>query len=1822
MKDLISAFTDKKNSVRKQIDELTRLIDGEIAPSEDKIQALNNDLMDLRQSYDAIQDVVKKAVGEKKFPQEDKGIASYKKLYDDVSIFKQAEAVLAKFINVTSNNNNYLEAIKPAQSEAAKALQKIRRDESFLPDATKEGLFLQTMELSTDELAGEKGNEFFSKISTAFSPVVSLGLALKAYYVKQEESNIASNNLENASAALSQEQGSKLPENTELPKDGVAIPEKPASVSGKNDPEKTTEQAAGQDESARVQPVQYVVKIGKAKASDITNIGVDGVYVLMHFINVFGILSAEQFVKIDSCFNRHEDDEDPNPGKILPLSKDLCKKGLLASFDVFNNGILYYAVTEYGDKCLNKEQVKSRIENLDVPFRKGFADWYYDNKKGATFGQLKTMAQANDALVKYFLTEKTIQKTSLKTRFYVGIRGRDPFGYCVSPFIDKKSQYSLYNITDAWSESNDENILVVADRLLGNVIKKNKGKLLCYCDKKAYFFEDDEWVLWKPKKDNGVGAVEEPPEIGAPKNDEPSPLSGNKTENKGAAGEKENGESIGQGVPSGLASENENGGQADPKTEVNEKIGPAESDQHKETGDATDGKGAGDKNGKPRQNKNKAEPSPEDMARQLLEELLGKEITGENGEDSKIQEIIKKLVKRGNYRRNKKTGEVHDDLIQAYMLARTSEKLPGCQKIYKQLAAALGLFDDKKVNNSGESLTTIFPEEEEKGNILMLSAYLYAMLFPAKARDYTLSGNVDNVFCRFGDIFPGYSWAKDLFHVLKDSSCWLKGGFSEPMLNALSSEEAREQKFLELKNRAKELLEVPKIKLKIPYLPQFLSNCFGVDSDFHLYLDAVYNNSIGDCEEIRVFLNEFCTLDEERSSYEVDADRVESYINKNYRKACEEGRSKHRATLNNLAKSYIEGEFSQRIELLAEWVGIAEDNQRDDINALRELKGKVLQMISKLLKKKELRIPDNAVLCRCLESIQQKLSGVPGTEKRDAYAELLRTGVFPLDDRGIPVLGYGFDDVMYFEPCRRMLQHIATPVRSLKEVLDDIYLSGSDVFDNLNQACHINRFLGYNSESANPDETQMLVGANKDFEECKEVLELAYAYNKISELQKENLLELARSYQEFFYDQKNFANWRSFLGALRRQIDDDSRKTYVKLKADIDSRKNQNKPAEVFMNLKTAENYLNANNFAVAEDYINRFDSGSLYPPEETDSVHSKAYFSDFLNRQEIIYNICTSLSNRGKGLHTFAWSKYIESNHSKDWRSRHIDSCKAFLSSWPRMGLQAEENIKTYLRNLGVDVKEVKREYWNNSKDNEYLFKAKVSPTNKNRRDYDHPIAKFGTQMDENLNIIYLEGNYTPASITSLLAGLNLKSLSILIIDSPISLMNRNKISELSHEKNAGQPACLVIDRVLMLYLCLIEESQRIPAMLQCTLPYTVYQPFTIGSGPVADEMFFGRKQELDKILDPDGTNFVYGGRQLGKTALLQRAESFYNNKVEMIYAIYLNASDCESEELLVKQIIETFNRKARNFLKTCRSLGDLCNQLRKLYAEKKIKKLLLLIDEADRFLKSISSDNYRRLQPLVALMRDGDIAGRFKFVLAGLHNVYRAQHALANNSPFGQLSTPLCIRPLPPWEAKSLLLRPLKYVGFELSGNYHMETILTNSNYYPGILQFFGYTLIQTLQMQYNDFYASTKNNPPYKLEDKQLGAIMNSQDLNRAIQMKIRLTLELDERYFMLARCITLLYHYEEDKARKGYSKEEIIEMAKLYDVHCLESLHGQELEALLEEMADMGILSSPDKSHYRLRRREAFIDVIGSDLDKLEKDIRDNNHAYEGGNNDEQ
>ena len=205
------------------------------------------------------------------------------------------------------------------------------------------------------------------------------------------------------------------------------------------------------------------------------------------------------------------------------------------------------------------------------------------------------------------------------------------------------------------------------------------------------------------------------------------------------------------------------------------------------------------------------------------------------------------------------------------------------------------------------------------------------------------------------------------------------------------------------------------------------------------------------------------------------------------------------------------------------------------------------------------------------------------------------------------------------------------------------------------------------------------------------------------------------------------------------------------------------------------------------------------------------------------------------------------------------------------------------------------------------------------------------------------------------------------------------------------------------------------------------------------------------------------------------------------------------------------------------------MCGQLSNLFRSEDIVSMHLLIDEVDDFLGAIAGQSYKQLQPLVDLKRE--TRNNFKFVIAGLHNVCRAKNATKENGIFGQLGTPLCIKPLSPTDALKLLSRPLSYLGFQIDRYPHLETILTNTNYYPGILQFFGYMLVQTLTGQYSRYYHAADGNPPFTLQDEQLGSVMNSSDLNRSIKDKFRWSLELDSRYFMIARCITMLYHYYE-------------------------------------------------------------------------------------------
>ena len=766
--------------------------------------------------------------------------------------------------------------------------------------------------------------------------------------------------------------------------------------------------------------------------------------------------------------------------------------------------------------------------------------------------------------------------------------------------------------------------------------------------------------------------------------------------------------------------------------------------------------------------------------------------------------------------------------------------------------------------------------------------------------------------------------------------------------------------------------------------------------------------------------------------------------------------------------------------------------------------------------------------------------------------------------------------------------------------------------DNLHQLEMLGKLLGDDSDDYTITEGQLKDAADSADDRAtrfQEKLELAYTYNQINETEKENLIGIVNQYRTSFYEAKDFACWRHFLEALENQITEFAMGRKKQLRNRLDSHLKENPESSL---IKEANRLLEEEmNFAVTEEYINRFEGGETELDDEV-ILHDIEYFSDFIEPSHFEPLLQECRRCNGKMLSNFGWN-YVERNLPREWTSRQREDSKNLVTNWPKRKATATPvQIRTLFAGLGFDVIDAER----TTVKKEEVFKVNIRQTPKSMADYRHPIASFGTQIKSPINAIMLYGNYTEKQLVDTVSNLDLGGIAIVLLDRPVDVASRRLIGELFHTQTSGQNPFLLIDQVLFLYLALHQITERMPAMLKCTLPYSTYQPFVRDGGSTSDEMFCGRTQELATIIDPNGACVVYGGRQLGKTALLERAESRCSKPIDKEFAVYSTIIRIKSEKEVVETIVSDINKKCdgKVELPRCNTIKEMCAAISKLFRSKKITSMLLLIDEVDDFLASIADVAYRPIQPLVDLKRE--TKNNFKFVIAGLHNVCRAKNATRDNGIFGQLGTPLCIKPLSPTDALQLISRPLRYLGFQIDRYPHLETILTNTNYYPGILQFFGYMLVETLTGQYSKYYHAANGNPPFTLQDEQLGAVMNSSDLNKSIKDKFRWSLELDQRYFMIARCITMLYHYYEDDRKagtwQGFPVDEIMQMAEEYNIHCLENESKKDYINLLDEMVEMGILGKPDENRelYRLRRN-SFVDIIGENFDILEADIIDNN-----------
>ena len=172
----------------------------------------------------------------------------------------------------------------------------------------------------------------------------------------------------------------------------------------------------------------------------------------------------------------------------------------------------------------------------------------------------------------------------------------------------------------------------------------------------------------------------------------------------------------------------------------------------------------------------------------------------------------------------------------------------------------------------------------------------------------------------------------------------------------------------------------------------------------------------------------------------------------------------------------------------------------------------------------------------------------------------------------------------------------------------------------------------------------------------------------------------------------------------------------------------------------------------------------------------------------------------------------------------------------------------------------------------------------------------------------------------------------------------------------------------------------------------------------------------------------------------------------------------------------------------------------IRKFLGKNTSRRLVLMLDEADNFLAAEEENKYDNVVRLRQIVEETE--GRFKVVMAGLHNVQRT--ATKPNQSLGHFGSPVCIGPFvgnDRHEGLRLVTEPLATLGFEFDTSTLPLRILSQTNYYPALVQLYCRELLNHL-FKVN---KQDQNGPPFRISSDDLDAAYKSQHLSEEINKR---------------------------------------------------------------------------------------------------------------------
>lgn len=1019
-------------------------------------------------------------------------------------------------------------------------------------------------------------------------------------------------------------------------------------------------------------------------------------------------------------------------------------------------------------------------------------------------------------------------------------------------------------------------------------------------------------------------------------------------------------------------------------------------------------------------------------------------------------------------------------------------------------------------------------------------------------------------------------------------------------------------------------------KTRIKRYVDTINLIFDKNGDLAKALRIVANNEKGNIDYVEKYLSGYIKDGDEINELNIYRDLVDNLIDESWDICCESDHIYKSTPLMSGKRNNLFNRIIKCLRVCAEWFKLSRTVLSNQDNPFQgSAKAEITRLIDSAIDKcKNIFNRNNKTLAagfKCLHdtlyNLKSRLEGTfdPLDGNKYFFIDFLKTGLVTLetDINGYytPVLKDFCPDVKDLSILGRLDRHnnavinqefdanFEDPSNCDLESIDIIveYLKHKSIECNALEECvqHYRK---------NPNEIVNYFKLIRD--EFIEKLELSQSYGmfEMSESYdiKENILNESQDIFKYSELSTNYGFYIRSIRHIQEKIEQDSKIQGKRIRESLDNlialrescTDNFDKQSKDTFNKCVAKinKYIDIQNYTAAEDLINRLNNNDLI---EIDSLHISNDLNQYIAEYDTAYDKCNNLSiSLSSGVNKKI-RNYIQSNAEA---RKDITGGTNLISNWIKKGA-SEFSIRKLLEILGLNCKVEKL---NNTKFDYYdCLLADEQTGNVN---YQHIFAPFGSDASVNsFRIATYFGTYDSSRIISEIDNLcQYNKNTILFVDYAYKLSDRRTLSHIIKKKKYGK-VYMVVDRVAIVYLAAhYQKTSILKTLMNICMPYSYYQPYVpSSSNKLPPEMFMGRVDELNKIKDPQGIHLLYGGRQLGKSALLKKAKRDIDgiDGNRSVYVDIKNSGVTKSINVIAEELCYAgiFDENIE-----FSSWSEFASELRNTIRRSNINYFLLLLDEGDTFIEDCKNYDYSPIDDLKRICEDTTIG--FKFVIAGLHNIARFDRSSkSNNSVIPHLKT-LTIKPFKYIEARQLLEYPLSSLGMYFGNDEKTQglisTILATTNYFPGLIQFYCSQLVESLRNpDYDSIYPQTTT-PPYYITEKHIQKILANKDFQEQIKEKFSITLDLDEDNYYDIIALLMADGCHSEGSAFGTTPEKIRDKGKEYGISKISNLDVSKIKVFMDELVDLNIFRSMGNDNY-IFSRQNFMQFMGSDEEVFDR-----------------